>query len=367
VSSSADRSSRLWWLISTGVLVAASGILVAGLFTAFGSQSPDELGWDFRTAYLPAAEAVVHGRSPYPDPNDPNLDVPTTYAYPPQVALALAALTPVRENAAVVVAVLACVAALGGALALVGVRDIRCYAVVPIWGAGWNALEMANISAFLALGLALVWRYRSTLWPLSLALAGLVTVKLFLWPVLVWALVTRRIRATMLAVLVGTVSTLLAWAAIGFAGLTSYPEILRLIADQKSYSIDGMSRSLGAGHVAATIATIIVGGAVVAACAITAGRGDERRAFALAVAAALALSPVVWLHYLVLLVIPLGLMRPAFSWIWLLPIVLWVSPRSENGVGVEPFVPALVATVIFAVLLIRPDERGQERMRGATA
>jgi hypothetical protein len=367
VSGSADSTARLWWLISTGVLVAAAGILVAGLFTAFGSQNPDELGWDFRTAYLPAAEAVVHGRSPYPDPENPNLDVPTTYAYPPQVAIALAMFTPLRENAAVVVAVVGCLAALFAALALVGVRDIRCYAVVPIWGAGWNALEMANVSAFLALGLALVWRYRSTLWPLSLALAGLVTVKLFLWPVLVWALATKRIRATVLAVAVGVVVTLVSWAAIGFAGLSSYPAILRLIADQKSYSIDGMSRSLGMGHTAATLATVVLGGAVIVACALAAGRGDERRAFVLAVAAALALSPVVWLHYLVLLVVPLGLMRPAFSWIWLLPIVLWVSPRSENGVGFEPFVPALVVTLMFALLLIGPSRHGREHMQRAPA
>ena len=72
-------------LLLTGALVATGGVLVAALFTAFGSHNPYGLGWDFRVAYFPAAEAVLEGRSPYPsDPNDPALDVTTLYAYPPQ-------------------------------------------------------------------------------------------------------------------------------------------------------------------------------------------------------------------------------------------------------------------------------------------
>ncbi len=90
------------------------------------------------------------------------------------------------------------------------------------------------------------------------------------------------------------------------------------------------------------------------ACVALARAGDERRAFVVAVAAALTLSPILWLHYLALLVVPLGSMRPRFSAIWLLPIVLWVSPKSENGAGLEPFLPALVAAVLVLAMLLPP-------------
>jgi hypothetical protein len=72
----------------------------------------------------------------------------------------------------------------------------------------------------------------------------------------------------------------------------------------------------------------------------------------------------VWLHYLTLLIAPLGLARPRFSPLWLLPIVLWVSPRDENGQGLDPFVPAVVVIGLIALLVLRPRTLG--RSEGAS-
>ena len=46
---------------------------------------------------------------------------------------------------------------------------------------------------------------------------------------------------------------------------------------------------------------------------------------------------------------------PLGSWrvVWLLPIVLWVSPRAGNGDGLEAFLPALVTLVLLSVVLAR--------------
>ena len=89
-------------------------------------------------------------------------------------------------------------------------------------------------------------------------------------------------------------------------------------------------------------------------------RGDEVGSFACAIAAALAFSPVVWLHYLVLLAVPLGIARPRFSALWLLPIVLWVCPRAGNGDGLQPFLPALVAVVLVGALVERSSRAAPE-------
>jgi hypothetical protein len=358
--SPATARRPLGWrnLLVTGVLVAGAGVLVAGLFTAFGSQRPEELGWDFRVAYFPAAESVVAGESPYPSaPDDPRLDEKTVYAYPPQLALALTPLTALRVDAAVVLAVLGSLAALMGALALVGVRDLRCYAVVVIWGPGWNALEMANVSALLALLLALAWRFRTTLWPAAAALGTMISLKLFLWPMLVWAVATQRSRAAGLAIALGSALTVGSWALIGFAGVGEYPDLLSRVATQDSYSIHGITSALGFGSDAAYVVAFAVGGALLAGSLSFGRRGDDERAFIAAIAAALAISPIVWLHYLVLLAVPLGIARPRFSAIWLLPIVLWVSPRSENGELLETMFPGLVVAAFFAILLTRRQPR----------
>ena len=81
-------------------------------------------------------------------------------------------------------------------------------------------------------------------------------------------------------------------------------------------------------------------------------------AFTYAIGGALVLFPVVWLHYLVVLAVPLAISRPRFSMLWLLPIILWVSPRAGNGDGVETLLPAVVASILVASVVA---ERGAER------
>ena len=64
-----------------------------------------------------------------------------------------------------------------------------------------------------------------------------------------------------------------------------------------------------------------------------------------------------WLHYLVVLLVPMAIARPRFSALWLLPVLLWVSPRPGYAEGVQTFMPALAATILVAVLLVRPTTR----------
>src|SRR5205814_8737007 len=83
-------------------------------------------------------------------------------------------------------------AALFAALRLVGVRDWRVYAVVFMSFPAAASLELAQIDAPLALGVALVWRWRHTSGiRFAVSLGALLVAKVFLWPLLVWAAVTR--------------------------------------------------------------------------------------------------------------------------------------------------------------------------------
>ena len=340
-------------LALTAVLVGgAVTLLVAASIAVFSAES-DRIGFDLRAGYLPAAEAVQDGDSPYADPDDPALDLRRAYVYPPQLAIVLVPLSWLPTDLAVFLVFLAAVAALLGAVALVGVRDLRCYAAVLLWAPTWNALDTLNVSAALALGVALVWRFRSTLWPLAATLGAMVSLKLFLWPLLAWVALARRPLAAILGAAIGLGLAAASWAAIGFAGLGDYPELLSKVGEQENYSIVAVAEEAGLRSVGAVFATLVGASLLIVAWRWW-RRGQEIGSFTLAVAACLALSPVVWLHYLTLLIAPLGLARPRFSALWLLPIVLWVSPRDENGGGLHPFVPMVVVIVLIALLVARP-------------
>ena len=64
-----------------------------------------------------------------------------------------------------------------------------------------------------------------------------------------------------------------------------------------------------------------------------------------------------WLHYLVLLLVPLAIARPRFSAIWLVPLLLWLTPLNGNGESIQPFLPALVVAAVIAVVLTGGDSK----------
>jgi Glycosyltransferase family 87 len=354
-SAEAGSASLGWWrTASTGALVAAATISIISLLAIAGT---DELGWDFRYGYLRAAELVLDGASPYPELDDVALG-DALYLYPPQLAVVLAPVSLFPADLVVWIAFVGAIAALVGALALLGVRDLRCYAAVLAWGSTSNALEMTNITVYLVPALAAAWRFRATIWPLATILGLAISTKLFLWPIAIWALATGRYRAAVRAIGLGVVVTFSAWAVIGFEGLTQYPELLRRFSEvegeQNSYSIVAAAISLGFGAVVGQAFALAVGGALVAACVYFGRRAfDDERAFIAAIGAALAFTPVAWLHYYVLLAVPLAIARPRFSAVWLLPIVLWVCPRDGNGDGLQPFIPLLVAACMLGVVMTR--------------
>ena len=333
-------------------LVAVSIVWTVALLSfSFGQGL---LAWDFRFAYLPAADAVLAGDTPYPAVDDPILEDQKGYVYPPQLVLAILPLAPLPVDVVAVLVVIGFLALGLSVLGVLGVRDLRCYAVLPLWMPFASGVLFANLSIPLTLALALAWRYRDRVWPPAVALGLAVSAKLLVWPMLVWTIATHRRRATAWAVVLGVGVTLGSWAAIGFAGLAEYPSLLRRLSEIQSgnsYSLVGIASTLGLGEGAGRAGALLCGLGLLACCTVLARRGDDVRSFTCAVVATLALSPIVWLHYLVVLLVPLAIARPRFGAVWLLPIVLVASPRPGYPEGYETFLPALVTVVVLASVL----------------
>jgi hypothetical protein len=276
--------------------------------------------------------------------------------YPPQLLLSLVPLSALPQGVAAALVAASLLLLLGLTLRVLGIRDVRCYAASLLWVPSISAVLLGNISIPLAFAAAVAWRYRDDVRQPAWALGLAISAKFLMWPLLVWTVATRRLRVTLWAVLIGFVVTLCAWTIIGFDGLTGYPDLLRRLSDiqaHRSYSIVGMASTAGLGEGFGQALTLLVGAGLLGGCLFYARSSDDERSFTCAVAATLALSPIVWLHYLVLLLVPTAILRPRFSAIWLLPVLLWVSPRPGYAEGPATFAPAIVAALLLLLLLRR--------------
>ena len=82
------------------------------------------------------------------------------------------------------------------------------------------------------------------------------------------------------------------------------------------------------------------------------------QSFVLFVAAALLLSPIVWLDYYAILAVPLAIVRPRLSVLWLLPLLTWGITSAGIGVGhVETSVRTLAIFSVITVFVVRAERR----------
>jgi len=331
------------------VLFVLPGILLAY------SIYPSGHGYAYDYAiFREAGHAYLHGRSPYPHPNLKVLARQHSFVYPAPMALLFVpfALLPLKVGAVIWGCFLTgCVVA---TMRLLQVRDWRLYSIVFLLRPVEFGIRLGTISPLLALLVAALWRYRDRTRPAALLLAAIIVSKLFLAPLVVWLLVTRRWRAAIYGSVLALVATLAAWAPIGFAGFHDYHRVLSLLAtgeEQESFSLASLGLSGGlSAHASHLLAEVV--GAVILVAAVGVGLRVRRMwgdfsAFTLVIGAALAVSPIVWNHYFVLLLIPLVIVAPRLSPIWAVPFGLYVV----GAQSAKHFWPILVGVLAPAVAL----------------
>lgn len=311
----------------------------------------DGVAFDFRVFYV-AAEAALRGDTLYPSIDDAALVEGRVYVYPPITALLFAPLTALpMELAGLLVMVLLVAAAVATPLAL-GVRDWRCIGLVLLWPPVISAIQTGSVTLLLGLAAALVWRYRDRPVPAGLALGTALAVKLLLWPLGVWFAATRRLAAAVFAFVAAVVLALGSWAVVAFDGLTGYPALLRRLSeimDDRGYTLYSLALEYGVPSQAARLAWAALALGLISAVVVRGRLGHERAAFVLAIAASLAVTPIVWLHYLALLVVVVGVARPRLGLLWFLPLALVVTPGSGNPTPFQTSATVLVAAVTVAL------------------
>jgi hypothetical protein len=321
-----------------------------------GAGAPHDLA-----VFLGGAGRVLHAASPYAYAGD------KTFAYPPFLAYVVAPLHPLTSSAAALAWMFLSLAAVAAALWLLELRDWRCYALAGVFMFTRSSIELGTIEPLLLLAVAAAWRWRGRVLRPALAVGVAIVLKLFLWPLAIWLALMRRGRAALGAVAVALGLAVVTWAAIGFAGIGDYGSVLRRLANDEStssYSVVALGVRAHLPLVAARIVAVLVTLALLAAAVWTAR--DTRRTLrdrdvatlTLTLAAALAASPIVWVHYFLLLLVPLALTRPRFSLLWLVPLAYQPLGVSAWPAGdARKLAIALVATLVILGAAVVPWPR----------
>ena len=309
-----------------------------------------EFAVDFRSVYWPAGHRVLNGLSPYTGRG-------LVFPYPAPGALLLLPFALLPHAVANWVFTAVVIGAVFWTLRLLEIRDWRVYGIVLLWQPVFNGWETANLSLLVLLGLTVVWRYRDTPAVSGAVLGLVVSVKLFVFPMGIWLLATRRYRATGWAVGVGAAANIVSWALLGFDQIGRFSHVLSTFAVSapgRVYGVVSIMLSSGATKGLAEAVGIGLGLAVTYAGLRYRGADRDRILMSACVFASLLASPVVESHYLTLLILPLALARPTLAPVWALPILLWITPADHPAMW-QRVVSLCIASAV-AVLAIRAPE-----------
>jgi alpha-1,2-mannosyltransferase len=353
VTTSGHLDPRLLRLAGGAALVLAGfGVALLTVTTKFGNHHYS----DFRI-FWQAGQAVLHHTDPYPTAAATRLHGQDQFVYPAPAAVMMALFALLPLPAAALLFLVASIAATAASLYIVGVRDIRCYAVVFGSLVIIQGLVMGTVTPLLMLTLAIAWRCRDRVWPVAAAASVAIGLKLFLAPIGIWMVATRRWRALSASILASVLVLFASWAVVGLSTLRTYPKLLsELTKVEGSYGFSTYAFALRAGlPPSAARAVVIVLLAVLAAATLAAAkkRGGDAPAFAIAVVACLVASPIVWLHYFALLIIPVAILSPRLSWLWALPPAGWVFANLNHPAPTWKIISAHAVLAVVVAVAVR--------------
>jgi alpha-1,2-mannosyltransferase len=347
---------------------------VAGTWLSFG----DVLRQSDLHVFLRAGDQVIRGASPYDAPTDPHLWSGSAYVYPWLSAFLFAPLDLLPLSAAYLLFyVLGCAAIVLG-VRLLGVRSVLAACALLLSAPVLRNAELGAVNALFFLAGAAVWRWRDRARVVVVGLLLLVGTKLFLAPLLLWVLLTRSRRCAL-----ATVAALTGFFVVGFGlgpiSLGTYARSMSVLAEHEQ--LRGMSLH----HLASLLLPLrlaglvppLVGGAVLVAAVAVYRRHPARHDLTLFVSclsAGLLLTPILWTHYLVLVLLAVLLVRPTTGWAVGAAVGSWVlvSPAHLAPLGGLPVLERLlllhtVLVVLPVVTAVRAHREGEAELRDVLA
>lgn len=346
------------------VLLPALALLIfIGGVAAIAWSAGSTLGYDYQ-AYVQAASRLVEGRPLY----DPSVDVAgpfAIYLYPPPFALAMVPFTWLPSGAGPAAWTVLLAVAHAAGIGLMPVRaSVRWWALL-LSGVCWPflySIKLGQVGPLLLLAFAAGWRWRDR--PAVLGLTTAIGTAIKLQPALLfgWALATGRRRSIVIGVIALAIASLVTTVLTGLATWTDYIRILSRVSSPvttpHNYTAGALAYGAGLGLDAATVVQWLVVGLAVVVVLVAWWKADPEAGYLTTVVGSQVVSPLLWEHYAMLLLLPMALLLERRQW-WavLLPLAPWLGP---------PVYPVIFVVGLVAPLLTtRPV--GRPRADGLTA
>ena len=307
-------------------------LVFAGASVAIAWAAGSTLGYDYE-AYVRAAGRLLAGQPLY----DPAVDVAgpfAIYLYPPPFALAMIPFTwlPPGLGAPIWTALLA-VALVGGALLMPVSRPVQ-WATILLAGLSWPflySLKLGQVGPLLFLAFAAGWRWRDRPLPFALATAAGTIVKVQPALLFGWAFVTGRRRAVVIGALILLAAAAIATVVTGPRTWLDYAAILGRVSapvtTPHNYTAGAIAYAAGASLAVATAIQWIGVATAIGVVLYAWWRADDETGYVTTVVGSQVVSPLLWEHYAMLLLLPMALLLERRQW-WAiaLPLLPWLGP-----------------------------------------
>ena len=353
-----ETSSR--WAAPLSLGVALLGLSVLGLAaTMWIGRSP---GWayDFH-AYYDAALRLIGTGTPYQQETLGGAFRPGPYGlylYSPPLAMLFVPLTWLGENAAVMTWLLVRIGLLALTCALMPVsRPIRLASlgIAALSMPFLFDLNLGNISLIVTFFAVVAWRWLDK--PLAaVAVAASIALRPTMGLVVGWWLLRGKWRPVAWTAIAAGVIFLATLPFIPLRLWFDYLTVLRNVSDVtgvfRNFDLGSSVLLLGGPAWAASLA-LYAGYAIAAVAMLFSLRRDRELSYVVTVMATLLVAPLLWDHYLTMLLIPAAFLASrGRTWGLLLPLLCWTAPLLETLSSTQGIGEVTLPLVALAGLLL---------------
>ena len=317
---------RLWAAL-VGLLPAFAAVSFAITVAATVAVAGDTLGYDF-LAYHAAASRVLSGEPAY-DMSFATAGGFGLFYYPPTFVPLLLPLGLLAEGLATSLWIAALVAAVLGGIAAMPVSARTRWLTLLLAAWSWPvlyALKLGQVGPILMLLFALGWRWLARPSAVGLTSALGAAIKIQPGLVLGWALLTRRWTSVAAGLLVIAGLTVLGAAVAGLQAWTDFLELARRLTDPittpHNLTIGALAYRAGVAPDVASVLQWLAMALAAGAFVVASLRSPAVPAYLVTVVASQLLSPILWDHYAMLLLLPAAwLIERGHWWGVLIPLV----------------------------------------------
>jgi hypothetical protein len=333
------------FVLGVGVVIAVSG---------------DTFGYDFR-AYFGAARRLVEGERLY----DTSVEVMGPFGlffYPPPFAVALVPFALLDLSLATWVWTGLLIASTVAAIWIMPVAPTIRWLILLIAGLNWPltyAIKLGQVGPILLLLFALGWRWleRPAIAGASGALGALVKVQPGL--VLGWALVARRWAIVAWGVVTVIVLSAASTLVTGVSAWGDFIAVLRQVSDPiatpHNFAPGAIAYQLGLSSDIGALVQLASTAAVLGVVVIGALRATPVGGYLVAVVASQLVSPVLWDHYALILLVPTAwLVARGILWAAVVPLL---TPTVLAGIAPAIVYPFALWAALFAVCVLGIRDR----------